>query len=436
MKKNEKVNDFCERFDQIIREYDSCGDGEKLTEQEIRSAFYQAITPVTPQLMFADFLKISQSKEMMTLNEMKSFILQLEAEKKTGDGDDTVKAQIAKFDSKTRCYRCAKTGRRIEDCPLSKDLWFCYFCQDIKNQKGAECKEGRLKSKILNNDNIKSRGKVDRRGFIKDRNNVNSKPYNNDRRFKNCNKNNQQSAQNAPKRDSRSAKRVTDERQDDTDESEVDLQRKEGDSENIEVKDSSIRNEEEVTTPPEIEQHPENPDDDMFNWDSSLITENTIKLDDIESIKNLEELFTSNPLEQGTTESSKINEAMLWHVRLGHASLNYLKKLQKVYSKLEKVRFDDSILDCEICIMSKMQKLPFKEVRRRASRPLQIIHTDTMGPIKQTSHPGHKRFINVYIDDYYRLARAYPVKTKDESGETLEKFLISTRNLVGKDEKV
>ncbi|XP_044596989.1 uncharacterized protein LOC123273621 isoform X2 [Cotesia glomerata] len=528
---------------------------------------------------------------------IKAEATKLEAEKKTGDGDDTVKAQIAKFDSKTRCYRCAKTGHRIEDCLLSKDLWFCYFCQDIKNHKGAECKEGRLKSKILNNDNIKSRGKVDRRGFIKVRNNVNSKPYNNDRRFKNCNKNNQQSAQNAPKRDSRSAKRVTDERQgkkllnedlideikfiadsgatdhivknrlilsnfekcenkviksanknksadilidgkgdlllytnqdnkiiklsnvisakdvsdnllslrklvdkgfkiylddktlrvfsenleeiilegiyeqpnwilnfkvknyiddknkldweyntyrckavmiqeDDTDESEVDLQRKEGDSENIEVKDSSIRREEEVTTPPEIEQHPENPDDDMFNWDSSLITRNTIKLDDIESIKNLEELFTSNPLEQGTTESSKINEAMLWHVRLGHASLNYLKKLQKVYSKLEKVRFDDSILDCEICIMSKMQKLPFKEVRRRASRPLQIIHTVTMGPIKPTSHPGHKRFINVYIDDYSRLARAYPVKTKDESGETLEKFLISTRNLLGKDEKV
>ncbi|XP_044597176.1 uncharacterized protein LOC123273763 [Cotesia glomerata] len=546
-----------------------------------------------------DALKVMTKgyKAELDREKTKAEAAKLEAEKKTGDGEDTVKAQTAKFDSKTKCFRCAKTGHRIEDCTLAKDLWFCYFCQDFRHHKGKDCDEGRLKSKILNNDNIKSRGKVDRRGFIKVRNNVNSKPYNNDRRFKNYNKNNQHSAQNAPKQESRSAKRVTDERQgkkslnedlideikfiadsgatdhivknrlilrnfekcenkviksanknksadilidgkgdlllytnqdnkiiklsnvisakdvsdnllslrklvdkgfkiylddktlrvfsenleeiilegiyeqpnwilnykvknyiddenkldweynayrckavmiqeDDTNESEVDLQRKEGDSENEEAKDSSIRREEEVTTPPEIEQHPENPNDDMFNWDSSLITRNTIKLDDIESIKNLEELFTSNPLEQGTTESSKTNEAMLWHVRLGHASLNYLKKLQKVYSKLEKVRFDDSVLDCEICIMSKMQKLPFKEVRRRASRPLQIIHTDTMGPIKPTSHPGHKRFINVYIDDYSRLARAYAVKTKDESGETLEKFLISTRNLLGKDEKV
>ncbi|XP_044599374.1 uncharacterized protein LOC123275356 [Cotesia glomerata] len=72
----------------------------------------------------------------------------LEAEKKTGDGEDTVKAQTAKFDSKTKCFRCAKTGHRIEDCTLAKDLWFCYFCQDFKNHKGKDCDEGRLKKKL------------------------------------------------------------------------------------------------------------------------------------------------------------------------------------------------------------------------------------------------------------------------------------------------
>ncbi|XP_044597364.1 uncharacterized protein LOC123273942 isoform X1 [Cotesia glomerata] len=144
MKKNEKVNDFCERFDQIIREYESCGDGEQLTEQEIRSAFCQAITPINPQLMSADFIKRSHSKEM-TINEMKSLILQLEAEKKTNDGEETIKAQTAKFDGKKNCHRCAKPGHRIENCPLSKDLWFCYYCQEIRSHKGSECKDGRIK---------------------------------------------------------------------------------------------------------------------------------------------------------------------------------------------------------------------------------------------------------------------------------------------------
>ncbi|XP_074114256.1 uncharacterized protein LOC141537269 isoform X2 [Cotesia typhae] len=533
----------------------------------------------------------------MTINEMKSFILQLEVKRKTNDGEETIKAQTAKVDGKKNCHRCAKPGHKIENCPLSKDLWFCYYCQEIRSHKGSECKDGRIKSKIINNNNIKFRGKLDRQGTHRARQNVNSKPYKNDRRDRNYNKNNQYLAKNALKRDGISAKRTTDEKQgkkqlnevliddikfiadsgatddivknslilsnfercenkviksanknksadilidgkgdlllhtnqdnkiiklsnvisakdvsdnllslrklvdkgfkiylddkllrvfsenleevilegtsekpnwilnfkvknyigneDESDwgynayrckaviiqdyninEVEIDLQRREGESKNEELKDSSIRRKEKDITSPEMKQHIENSKKDVFNWDSSLITRNTIKLDDIENIKNLKELFISNSLEQGTTDSSKINESMLWHLRLGHASLNYLKKLQKVYNKLEKVKFDDSILDCEICIMSKMQKLPFKETRQRASRQLQIIHTDTMGPIKPTSYPGHKRFINVYIDDYSRLARAYAVKTKDESGETLEKFLISTRNLLGKDEKV
>ncbi|XP_074099446.1 uncharacterized protein LOC141527718 [Cotesia typhae] len=97
-----------------------------------------------------DALKIMTKRYKAELDREKTKAeAKLEAEKKTGDGDDTVKAQTAKFDSKTRCYRCAKTGHRIEDCPLSKDLWFCYFCQDIKNHKGAECKEGRLKKKSV-----------------------------------------------------------------------------------------------------------------------------------------------------------------------------------------------------------------------------------------------------------------------------------------------
>ena len=39
----------------------------------------------------------------------------------------------------------------------------------------------------------------------------------------------------------------------------------------------------------------------------------------------------------------KISEGMLWHTRLGHASLEYLKQLQKSEEKLEKVKFDREV---------------------------------------------------------------------------------------------
>ena len=89
-----------------------------------------------------------------------------------------------------------------------------------------------------------------------------------------------------------------------------------------------------------------------------------------------------------------------------------------------------------VCIMAKMERLSFKHIRNRATRPLQIIYTDTMGPMKPTSHPGGKRFTTVFIDDYTRLARAYTIKTKDESGKYLRRFLISAQNLFDKYEKV
>ena len=59
-----------------------------------------------------------------------------------------------------------------------------------------------------------------------------------------------------------------------------------------------------------------------------------------------------------------------------------------------------------------------------------------MGPIKPISYPAQKRFIITFIDDYSRLAKIYTLKTKDEAGNTLEKYLVSARNLLSKTEKV
>ena len=64
------------------------------------------------------------------------------------------------------------------------------------------------------------------------------------------------------------------------------------------------------------------------------------------------------------------NQAMLWHVHLGHASVSYLKDLQKKMpeiKELKKVDFDDSIQKCEICMISKIKTLPFKTTRQRAT---------------------------------------------------------------------
>ena len=107
---------------------------------------------------------------------------------------------------------------------------------------------------------------------------------------------------------------------------------------------------------------------------------------------------------------------MLWHMRLGHPSLEYMRKMQKYEEKLKNVKLDKDILDCETCILAKIVELPFKNNRRRSDRPLHTIHTDTMGPITPTSFPGENKFIIVFIDDHSRYGRVHYVKHKSQSG--------------------
>lgn len=59
-----------------------------------------------------------------------------------------------------------------------------------------------------------------------------------------------------------------------------------------------------------------------------------------------------------------------------------------------------------------------------------------MGPITSLSHPKGYRYISVFVYDYSRLALAYAMGLKSDTGHCFEMFVRITRNLLGRDAKV
>lgn len=55
MKPKEKVFDFCERFDTLIRDYESSLGAEPMTEKDKRATFFNAVAGVIPDLVTVDY---------------------------------------------------------------------------------------------------------------------------------------------------------------------------------------------------------------------------------------------------------------------------------------------------------------------------------------------------------------------------------------------
>jgi len=117
-------------------------------------------------------------------------------------------------------------------------------------------------------------------------------------------------------------------------------------------------------------------------------------------------------------EKSWNQGATLWHQRLNHLNMANLLKLEKMVNgmNLKEVPLHHV---CEACIESKHQRTSFpKDERIRASKLLELMHSDVCGSMKSTSRGGAQYFIT-FIDDFLRKTHVYLLKAK---GEVFEKF--------------
>lgn len=73
------------------------------------------------------------------------------------------------------------------------------------------------------------------------------------------------------------------------------------------------------------------------------------------------------------------------------------------------------------CQYGKAHQLPYKESKFQAKRPLELIHSDVFGPVKQASVDGMKYMVT-FIDDFSRYVWVYFLKEKSEVFSKFKEF--------------
>jgi transposase InsO family protein len=111
--------------------------------------------------------------------------------------------------------------------------------------------------------------------------------------------------------------------------------------------------------------------------------------------------------------SSTINDSNIitWHARLGHIGQDRLHRLARagLLGSLTK----EELPICEHCLARKATRLPFGKAKR-ASSPLQLIHSNICGPMNVRARNGGNYFIT-FIDDFTRFGHVYLISHKSEA---------------------
>jgi len=107
-----------------------------------------------------------------------------------------------------------------------------------------------------------------------------------------------------------------------------------------------------------------------------------------------------------------------WHRRLGHLNYKSIKILANDSDSGVNTTISE-VPECISCAKGKLQ--PFPCSKRRARRPLELIHSDICGPMETTSIGGSRYFLT-FIDDHSLKVFIYFLKEKSQVKESFAEF--------------
>ena len=124
------------------------------------------------------------------------------------------------------------------------------------------------------------------------------------------------------------------------------------------------------------------------------------------------------------------NNFRLWHERLGHIGMENLNRMISNHSVEGLPVTKGEIRFCEDCAINKLTRISFTAQGKRATKILDLVHTDLCGPMRECTPQGNKYFIT-FIDDYSRKAFVYFIKAKNEAFEKFQQFKSLVENQTG-----
>ena len=122
----------------------------------------------------------------------------------------------------------------------------------------------------------------------------------------------------------------------------------------------------------------------------------------------------------------------LWHRRLAHHDYNSVKAMisKKLVTGIDiKSKLAPDPI-CEPCLSGKMNANPFPSSNTRATKPLELIHTDLHGPFKVRTMSGYRYWIT-FIDDYTRFRTVIFLKSNDEAFSAFQRYKAYAENHLG-----
>ena len=109
------------------------------------------------------------------------------------------------------------------------------------------------------------------------------------------------------------------------------------------------------------------------------------------------------------SRNNKIQQVMIWHQRLGHPSVSYMKHLfPSMISNL-----DISEFSCQTYILTKSHCVSYPTNSNKSQIPFALIHSDVWGPTSCSDNSGFRWFI-IFIDNYTLMTWLYIMKHKHE----------------------